>query len=241
MFDWKGKFEILEHIDGQLRPMCEPSYNRITYDGREKILDELFGVESWTTGTIGYDGTSPASGSWHPYRTVAIGTVADDNTSWMDNAGYLTGGSGIKTSVIATGNSTFAHFPNLTDSYMSSALSGGAAEGDNVGLSIFYKRADRTIRTGRTITIEATFETTDDILLASASKIVTGTEIRELGIFSWDDPSGQYSPSSVRTQRPQAMICRSVRYQVSGGYIEDNPITIGANNITVRYTFGEEV
>ena len=103
---------------------------------------------------------------------------------------------------------------------------------------MFYKLADRIVRTGRTITIEATFTTDIDQANGDADTIPTGTKIRELGIFL-GIPTGAISPSTNRVDRPSSVLAKSARYQVSGGFIQDNPITAGANNLTVRYTYGD--
>jgi hypothetical protein len=110
----------------------------------------------------------------------------------------------------------------------------------NVGSGLFYKLADRIVRTGRTITIEATFNTDPDQSVGSATTIPVGTKIRELGIFL-GIPTGAISPSSNRPDRPYTIIAKTIRYGVEGGYIIDNPIVAGDNNLTVRYTYGDAV
>jgi len=245
----KGKFEVYESISGNKfgRKLGE-SYNRMTYDGMEFILDFAFGVETWFSGAGGYDAESPGSTHWNPYRYVALGYSADNNADWLLNNGYattgesngagdnITGGTGIKADSVATGNN-IAYLPSLTDTHMSSLDS--SKDNKNVGSGLFYKLADRTVRAGRTVTIEATFTTDADVANGTESVIPEGTQIRELGIFLAEDPTGSISPSLVREDRPFTMICRSVRYEVSGGYIQDNPITVGSNNLTVRYTYGD--
>jgi len=244
----KGIFEVFEHTENGLEKVAE-SYNRMMYDGIEFILDSAFGVESWFSGAAGYDGSLPASGAWNPYRYIALGYSADDNTSWLEDNGWastgsgngdganITGGTGIKADSIVIGNN-MAHFPNLTDNVMSSL--DVAKDNKNVGSGLFYKLADRVVRTGRTITIEATFITDDDPDNGSAQVIPTGTQIRELGVFL-GIPTGAISPSTVRADRPNSIITKSIRYEVSGGYIQDNPIIVTSNNLTVRYTFGDVV
>lgn len=213
--------------------------NRVVYDGREFMLDFAFGRESWFSGAAGYNGALPASGAYHPYRIMAIGTVADDNDGWFADNGYLTGGSGLSgEQLITTSSDAFAHLPNLTDSYLSSQVSGTYGPGYNTGIAYFYKEPDKVIRVGRQITLRATFTTTAGA--GNKTTIPEGTEIREMGVYIGGvDPTGIISPSTVQSDRPQALICRSVRYQVSGGYIQDNPIVVGANPITVTYTFGD--
>jgi len=245
--EFKGKFEIFEEVSGnKYGKKLGESYNRMVYDGMEYIMDFAFGVESWHSGAGGYDGTLPASGAWNPYRYIAIGTSADSNSDWLLNNSFIdtgvyvdapTGGSGILVDSVGTGLGYIAHFPNLGDSMMSSVIPGKVNK--NVGTGLFYKIADRVVRSGRTVTIEATFTTDADAENGAAAVIPTGTKIRELGIFLNDEPTGSVAPSTVRADRPSAMLCRSVRYSVSGGYIQDNPITAGANNLTVRYTYGD--
>ena len=232
-----GKFEVFERRGNEQVKIAESS-NRILYAGRMYALDTVFGLEAWQSGVAGWDGSLPASGAWDPYRTIVIGTVVDDNGGWFNAADYLTGGSGITGTGAPTGGNTFSHLPNLNDTYMSSAASGGNAN-FNVGTGLFYKLADRTIRVGRTISIEATFLTSDTPGNEGATTILTGTEIRELGVSLSNNPTGLIDPVTDRTARPHTLICRSVRYDVSGGVVHDNPITIGLNNITVRYTFGD--
>lgn len=242
----KGKFEIFENKDGKLEKLGE-SYNRMTYDGMEMAMDFIFGIETWFSGAAGYDGTVNGSTHWHPYRYVAVGYSADDNSDWLLNSNKAltgaaggganqTGGTGLSGDCIAPAD--IGHFPNLNDSYMSSL--DVAKANKNVGTGLFYKQADRTIRTARTVTIEATFTTDTDAANGDSDTIPTGTQIRELGVFL-AIPTGAITPSTNRSHRTGTMICRSVRYEVSGGYIQDNPITVGANNLTVRYTFGENV
>ena len=232
-----GKFEIFEGI-GNKQVKIGESDNRILYGGRMYALDTVFGLEAWQSGVAGWDGSLPASGAWDPYRTIAIGTVADDNIGWFETNGYLEEGSGLSGGGIPTGGNVYGHLPNLNDAYMSSAASGGNAD-FNVGTALFYKLADRTIRVGRTISIEATFQTTDTAANTGVTTILTGTEIRELGISLSDNPTGLIDPVTERTTRPHALICKSTRYDVSGGKIHDNPIVVGLNDITVRYTFGD--
>jgi len=232
-----GKYEFFE-LGEKIGEACP---NRMLYAGIAYSQDSVFGIESWQSGVAGYDGSLPASGAWDPHRTIVIGTVADDNNNWLaDNSWLETGGSGILSGSVPTGGNSFAHFPALTDTYMSSAASGNNAN-RNVGTGLFYKTADRTIRTGRIIAIEATFNSTDDASSANANTIVTGTEIREMGISLADIPTGFWDPLSDRSHRPFVLINRSVRILVSGGYIQDNPLIMGANPITVRYTFGENI
>ena len=244
----KGKFEIFEELSGNIfgNKIAE-SYNRMVYDGMEFVMDFVFGIETWFSGSAGYDGEVMSSGHWNPYRYIALGYSVDNNNGWLVSNNYattgvspgtaqnITGGTGIKADVVDTG-ANLAYFPDLDDSVMSSY---DAAKADkNVGSGLFYKLADRIVRTGRTVTIEATFTTDPDQSNGDADTIPTGTEIRELGVFL-GIPTGSISPSTNRADRPNTMICRSVRYDVSGGYIQDNPITVGANNITVRYTYGD--
>jgi hypothetical protein len=244
----RGKFELFEEVDGNLygKKIAE-SYNRMMYDGMEFVMDFAFGVESWFSGSAGYDGDLPASGAWNPYRYVAIGYSADNNNGWLASNGYITTGSaegtgsailegtGIKIDVVTTG-ANLAYFPDLDDSVMTSM---DPSKGNkNVGSGLFYKLADRIVRTGRTITIEATFTTDIDQENGDSNTIPTGTKIRELGIFL-GIPTGAISPSTNRVDRPSSVIAKSVRYLVSGGFIQDNPITAGANNLTVRYTYGD--
>ena len=238
----KGKFELFQN--GQ---KIAETYNRMVYDGMEFILDFAFGFESWFSGAAGYDGSLPASGAWNPYRYVALGYSADTNNGWLVSNNYattgvspgdgdnITGGTGIKADSVATG-SNIGYFPSLDDSVMSSYDS---TKGNyNVGTGLFYKLADRIVRTGRTITIEATFTTDPDLDNGDEDTIPTGMQIREMGIFL-GIPTGSISPSTIRADRPSTMIARAVRYQVSGGFIQDNPITVGGNNLTVRYTYGD--
>lgn len=242
-----GKFEIWEEISGNKygRKLGE-SQNRMVYDGIEMMSDFIFGIETWFSGAAGYDGTVNGSTHWHPYRYVALGYSADDNDGFLQTNNYAltgaagaganqTGGTGISGACVATG-SNFAHFPSLEDSYMSSL--DVSKINDNVGTGLFYKLADRTIRTARTVTIEATFNTDSNADNGDEDTIPTGTKIREMGIFL-GIPTGSIAPSTTRSDRPSTMLFRSVRYQVSGGYIEDNPITVGTNNLTVRYTYGD--
>lgn len=234
-----GQFEIFEWKDNKKVKIAE-SKNRILYAGRMYALDTVFGLEAWQSGVAGFDGDQLASSVWDPYRSIVIGTVVDDNDGWINENGYLTGGSGISGLGIPTGSEYYGHLPNLNDTYMSSAASGAVAN-HNVGSGLFYKLADRTVRVGRTISIEATFTTDADPANGSATTIPEGTEIRELGVSLSDNPTGLIDPVTTRTERPHTLICRSVRYEVSGGKIHDNPITVGSNNITVRYTFGDIV
>lgn len=246
----KGKFEVFEEKDGnKYGKKLGESYNRMVYDGVEFVMDFAFGIETWFSGAAGYDGSVNGSTHWNPYRYVALGYSADNNNSWLVSNSYattgsstgaaqnITGGTGIKADSVATG-SNLAYFPDLDDSVMSSL--DPAKANKNVGSGLFYKLADRVIRTGRTVTIEATFTTDADQGNGDADTIPTGTKIRELGIFL-GIPTGSISPSTNRTDRPATLICKSDRYQISGGYIQDNPITIEANNITVRYTYGDNV
>lgn len=235
-----GKFEIFENINNKEVKIGE-SDNRILYAGRQYALDTVFGLEAWQSGVAGYDGDQLASGVWDPYRTIVIGVSADDNTDYFENIGNLVGQSGLDGSISA-GEGVFAHLPNLTDTYMTSAASGDYVDnGYNIGTGLFYKLADRTIRVGRTTSIQATFYTTEDVQSRGPQTILAGTEIRELGVSLSDNPSGLIDPITDRTHRPHTLICRSVRYQVSGGLVKDNPITVGANDITVRYTFGDVI
>lgn len=229
---FKGKFEVFEK-----EKFLGDSPNRLLYDGREFIIDFAFGIETWFSGVAGYDGSTAASGHWHPERVIAIGTVADDNDGWFADQGWLSAGSGLSADMIGTGSDAFAHLPNLTDSYMSSAVSGTYGDGYNTGISYFYKEADRVVRVGRQVTIEATFTTTAGV--GNKTVIPEGTELREFGIFLGLEPTGIISPSTVRADRPIAMTNKSTRYQVSGGFIQDNPITVGSNDITIRYTFSD--
>jgi len=235
-----GKFEIFEHIGNEEVKIGE-SDNRILYAGRQYALDTVFGLEAWQSGVAGFDGTQLASGVWDPYRTIVIGVSADDNTDYFEGLGHLTGNSGLS-GAISTGQGTYGHLPNLTDTYMTSAASGDyVANGYNIGTGLFYKLSDRTIRVGRTISIQATFYATEDPASRGVQTILSGTEIRELGVSLSDNPTGLIDPITDRTHRPHTLICRSVRYQVSGGLVIDNPIVVGANDITVRYTFGDVI
>lgn len=246
----KGKFELFEEVNGNpYGKKIGESYNRMMYDGMEFVMDFAFGYESWFSGAAGYDGSLPASGAWHPYRYVAIGYSADNNNGWLTSNSYIITGSaegtgsailegtGIKADVVATG-ANLAYFPDLDDSVMTSM--DPAKANKNVGSGLFYKLADRVIRTGRTITIEATFTTDPNQVNGDSNTIPTGTKIRELGIFL-GIPTGSISPSTNRVDRPSTIIAKTTRYQVSGGFIQDNPITAGANNLTVRYTYGDAV
>lgn len=241
----KGKFEIFEETKEGQKKIGE-SYNRMLYDGMEFVMDFTFGIETWFSGAGGYDGSLPGSGHWNPYRYVALGYSADNNNGWLVSNSWattgiaggganITGGTGISGDAVVIG-SNLAYFPDLDDSMMSSYDSAKANK--NVGSGLFYKLADRIVRTGRTVTIEATFTTDSDISNGDNDTIPTGTQIRELGIFL-GVPTGSISPSTNRSDRPATAIAKSVRYEVSGGYIQDNPITVGANNLTVRYTYGD--
>jgi len=233
-----GKFEFYENGEkiGEAYP------NRILYCGIAYSQDTVFGIESWQSGVAGYDGSLPASGAWDPYRTIVIGVCADDNNGWLnDNSWLANGGSGIEADSVPIGGNSFAHFPALTDTYMTSAASGGNAN-RNVGTGLFYKTADRTVRVGNTaVAIEATFNSTADPGSINANTLLVGTEIREMGISLADIPTGFWDPLSDRTHRPNTLINRSVRILVSGGYVQDAPLTMGSNPITVRYTFGENI
>jgi hypothetical protein len=156
----------------------------------------------------------------------------------MEYNNWLDAGSGIKTGSIVVSGNSFAHVPALTDTYMSSAQSGDNPD-YNVSTGLFYKRADRTIRTGRTVSIEATFNVTADPASTNAETILVGTEIRELGISLAEYPTGLINPLADRGHRPDTLFCRAVRFSIEGGYLKDNPITVGNNPITVRYIFGE--
>ena len=242
----KGKFEIFEETEDGQKKIGE-SYNRMLYDGMEFIMDFAFGIETWFSGAAGYDGSLPASGHWNPYRYVALGYSADNNGGWLvsndwattgvspGNAQNITGGTGILEDAVVTG-SNLAYFPDLDDSMMSSY--DPTKDNKNVGSGLFYKLADRIVRTGRTVTIEATFTTDIDQANGDADTIPTGTQIREMGIFL-GIPTGSISPSSNITDRPHTVLAKSVRYEVSGGYIQDSPIIAGVNNLTVRYTYGD--
>lgn len=235
-----GKFEIFENRGNELVKIGEQQ-NRILYAGRQYALDTVFGLEAWQSGVAGFDGDQLASGVWTPYRTIVIGVSADDNTDYFEGLGLLAGQSGLDGS-ITTGEATYGHLPNLTDTYMTSAASGDYIENKyNTGVGLFYKLADRTIRVGRTISIQATFYSTADPGSAGTQTILEGTEIRELGVSLSPDPTGLIDPITDRTHRPHTLIARSVRYQIVNGYIVDNPIVVGANDITVRYTFGDVV
>jgi hypothetical protein len=229
-----GKFLVYE---GE-KQLGEAVPNKLLYAGMAYAIDTIFGIEAWQSGVAGYDGSTPASGVWDPHRAVVIGTVADDNNRWMENNDWLDAGSGIKTGSVTTAGNSFGHVPALTDTYMSSAQSGNNAD-YNVSTGLFYKNADRTIRTGRTVSIEATFNVTADPASTNAETILVGTEIRELGISLSDNPSGLIDPLSDRSHRPHVLIARAVRYSIEEGYLKDNPITVGNNPITVRYIFGE--
>lgn len=244
----KGKFEVFEEKNGDpFGNKIGESYNRMVYDGMEFIMDFAFGIESWFSGAGGYDGSLPGSGAWNPYRYIALGYSADTNNGWLVSNNYtttganegtghdITGGTGILADSVETG-ANIGYFPDLDDSVMSSL--DVSKDNKNVGSGLFYKLADRTIRTGRTVTIEATFSTTIDLDNGDANTIPTGLQIRELGIFL-AVPTGVISPSTNRTDRPKTCLAKSIRYQVSGGYIQDYPITVGANNLTVRYTYGD--
>lgn len=234
-----GKFEIFENIENIEIKIGEQE-NRILYAGRMYALDTVFGMEAWQSGVAGYDGDQLASGVWDPYRTIVIGSVGDDNTNWLEVNGYRLAGSGI--SGFTTGDgSAYGHLPNLTDTYMSSCVSGDYTYNYNVGTGLFYKRADKTIRAGRVVSIQATFYATEDPASIGQQTILAGTEIRELGVTLSDNPTGAIDPITDRTHRPHTLINRSVRYLVSGGLIIDNPIIMGANDITVRYTFGDVI
>ena len=233
-----GKFEFFQN-----GIKIGESHNRILYDGIVAFQQTMFGVECWHSGAAGYSDSAPASGHWHPYRTIAIGVCADDNDGWLDNNGYLTGaGDGIKPDSVPTGGTALAHLPNLTDSYMTSSISGSKAN-YNVGTGLFYKQADRVISVGNTISIEATFATTAVPASANATTILEGTEIREMGVFLCEESdfkSGTLSPRTDRNDKPYSILCKSTRFQISGGFIQDSPLVAGANSLTVRYTFGGE-
>ncbi|MHA1155037.1 MAG: hypothetical protein ACTSQK_02925 [Candidatus Heimdallarchaeota archaeon] len=229
-----GKFLVYE--DEKLIGEAIP--NKILYAGMAYTIDTIFGLEAWQSGVGGYDGSLPASGVWTPHRTVVIGTVADDNNRWMENNDWLDLGSGIKTGSIPIEGNSFAHVPALTDTYMSSAQSGNNVD-YNVSTGLFFKLADRTIRTGRTVSIEATFNVTADPASTNAETILVGTEIRELGISLSIYPTGLIDPLSDRSHRPEALFCRAVRYSIEDGFLKDNPIKVGNNPVTVRYLFGE--
>jgi hypothetical protein len=234
-----GKFEIFENIGNEKVKIGEQE-NRILYGGRMYALDSVFGLEAWQSGVAGYDGAQPGSGLWNPYRTIVIGVSADDNNNWLEGNGYLIGDSGI--SGFVGGGEAYGHLPNLTDTYMTSAASGDYIGNDyNVGYGLFFKRADSTIRVGRTVSIQATFFSTADPGSIGEQTILAGTEIRELGVSLSDNPTGLIDPITDRTSRPHTLICRSVRFEVSGTHIIDNPIIVGSNDITVRYTFGDVV
>jgi len=242
----KGKFELFEETEEGQKKLGE-SYNRMMYDGMEFVMDFAFGIETWFSGAAGYNGTVMASGHWNPYRYVALGYSADNNGGWLISNSYattgedngeganITGGTGILADSVATG-SNLAYFPDLNDSLMSSF--DPAKANYNVGSGLFYKLADRIVRTGRTVTIEATFTTDIDLTNGDNDTIPTGLQIREMGIFL-GIPTGSISPSTNRADRPATAIAKSTRYQISGGFIQDNPITVGANNLTVRYTYGD--
>lgn len=232
-----GKFEIYENISGELIKIAEQE-NRIVYDGREATLDFIFGLETWFSGASGYDGSLPASGHWTPYRTLAIGTLADDNIGFLSANGWLSGNGGISGTSVGTSEGNLSHFPNLNDHYMSTIVSGSKAN-FNVGSGYFFKEPDKMIRVGRTISVEATFATHADPAQGTATIIPEGTDIRELGIFFGINPTGAITPATDRSARPLTMLCRSVRYEISGAKVIDNPITAGSNDITVRYTFGD--
>jgi len=239
-----GKFEIFENIKGNKVKIGE-NHNRILYDGIAAFQQTMFGVECWTSGAQGYSASSPASGHWQPYRTIAIGSCADDNDGYLaTNSWLMTGGSGIAVDVVPTGGTAMAHFPNLTDSYMTSAFSGSKIPGDgNIGTGMFYKQADRVVSVGNTISIEATFDTTASPAARNSTTMLEGTEIREMGVYlcAEDDfKSGSLSPRTDRDDRPYSILCRSVRLQISGGFIQDSPLIAGANSLTIRYTFGSD-
>lgn len=238
---FKGTFEIFESDEkGNIIRKLGENTNRMVYAGREAWLDFMFGVENWFSGAAGYDADVAGSTHWHPNRMIAVGTVADDNDGYFEGNGWLLAGSGLTGTTITTGTN-FAYLPNLNDNYMSSAMSGnGATDEYNTGVALFYKQADRVVRTARSVQIEATFNYCNDPANANTETIPTGTQIREMGIFLGGTPTGVISPSTDRTQRPRTMMNRSVRYTVTGGYIEDNPITVGSNKITIRYTFSDQ-
>ena len=247
----QGTFEVFEEVSGNNfgRKIAEAK-NRLLYDGIEYILDFAYGRQSWHSGAIGYDGSLPGSGAWNPYRYVGLGYSADDNNNWLYANGYaltghttggldnMTGGTGISGSAVAAG-ANIAHFPSLSDTHMSSLYAGGVIPTDkNVGTGLFYKLANKITRSGRTVTIEATFTTCDDRANGDADTIPTGTKIREL-VIALGIPTGSRNPSSVVGDRPGAIINKAVRYEVSGAKIIDNPITVGATNLSVRYTIGD--
>ena len=231
-----GYFEFLENLpNGSKRKIGEALPNRIVYDGREAIEDTMFGINSWHKGGLTYDGAEPASGYWTPSRIIGLGKHVDDNSDYFKNNNYLTGGSGLKDGVIPSTGSVFAHLPNLEDHCMSSAITGDYI----VGNGLWYKEADKIIRTGRTVVIEATFDATTSDAETGADTIKTGQELRELGVFLGGIPNAAITPSSDVTQRPSGMLARSTRYTISGSYINDNPLVMGENPLTVRYTFGD--
>ena len=234
-----GKFEIFENLPNGREIKIGEQYNRILDAGRQYALDLVFGIESWHSGVAGFDGSLPASGAWDNIRAIAVGNCADDNIGWAYGQGWIeSAGSGILVDSIPTGSDYYMHFPNLGDTYMTSAASGNK-DNFNVGTGLFYKTADRTIRIASQVTIEATFAVTSDPDATNASTILEGTELREMGITLSDHPTGLIDPITTRIERPHVLINRSVRTLVSGGYIQDNPITVGTNPITIRYTFGE--
>ena len=233
-----GKFEIYETLPDGNEIKIGEQYNRILDGGRQYALDMIFGIESWHSGVAGFDGTQVASGVWDNIRAIAVGVVADDNYGWANGLTWLNAGSGIKADSVPTGSDYYMHFPNLNDTYMSSAASGDNAN-FNVGTGLFYKTADRTIRIANQVTIEATFAVTSDPGSANVNTILEGTELREMGISISNNPTGLIDPITTRIERPHVLLNRSVRTLVSGGYIQDNPIVVGTNPITIRYTFGE--
>lgn len=237
----KGKFEFFKN-----GKKIGESYNRMVYDGMEYIMDFAFGIETWHSGHAGCAETVNATGHWNNIRYITLGYSADDNDDWLYSSDYaltgaagdgdnMTGGTGISGDCVETGVN-ISHFPNLNDSYMSSLDI--TKSNWNIGTGLFYKKADRIVRSGRTVTIEATFTTDPDRANGNKAVIPTGTKIREMGIFL-GPPIDTIAPSTNRSHRPSGMIAKAVRYEVSGGYIQDNPIIVGENSLAVRYTYGD--
>ena len=242
----KGKFEIFEETESG-RVKIGESDNHMMDNGMEFILDFAFGTETWFSGAAGYNGESVGSGHWHPYRYIAVGYSVDDNDDWLiatdwattgadDGKGdNTTGGTGIKIDSVPVGE-YISHFPNAQDNYMSSLDMGKANK--NLGTGLFYKLSNKMIRTARTVIAEATFNTTPHQSDGDSNTIPTGTCLRELAIFI-AEPTGIGNPSAVRENRTGVMIAKSNRYKISNGYIQDNPLVVGANSITIRYSCGD--
>lgn len=201
------------------------SENRIIYDGQEAIMDTMFGLDQWY------------SGGFKPM--IAVGVNGDDNSYYFSGASLMTGElneqgipTGFKDGTISiTGDNGLSYLPNLEDSWMTSIDIG------NNDTGLFWKEADRFTRVGRQLIAEAKFKVSNDSADIDSDVILTGTELREMGIFFGGEPTTKITPSTNPDQRDSGMIARSVRYEISGDYIQDNPIVVPETDITVRYSF----